>query len=86
MEKRIAMIGVILESKDSVAKLNDIIGEYSDYILGRMGLPNIKDNLSMISIVMEATNDVISSLSGKLGMLDGVATKTVYSKTTGECD
>jgi putative iron-only hydrogenase system regulator len=86
MGNRIAMIGIILENKDSANRLNDIIGEYSQYIVGRLGLPNVKENLSVISIVMEATNDVISSLSGKLGMLDGVSAKTIYSKMTGECD
>lgn len=86
MEKRIAMIGIILESKDSVNKLNEIIGEYSNYIVGRMGLPNINENLSAISIVLQAPNDVISALSGKLGMLEGISAKTIYSKTTGGCD
>lgn len=86
MEKRIAMVGIILENKDSVAKLNNIISEYSKYIVGRMGLPNIKENLSVISLVLEAPNDTISALSGKLGMLSGVSAKTIYSKTTGEYD
>lgn len=80
METRIAIIGIIVENKDSVAKLNSILHEYSDYIVGRMGIPYQKRHIQVISIVMDAPNDVISALSGKLGMLPNVNIKTVYSK------
>jgi putative iron-only hydrogenase system regulator len=80
METRIALIGIIVESKEAIEKLNTILSEYSQYIIGRMGLPYQKKNVSIISIVMDAPNDVISALSGKLGMLPHISAKTVYSK------
>lgn len=80
METRIALIGIIVESKESIEKLNSTLNEYSQYIIGRMGLPYQKKNVSIISIVMDAPNDVISALSGKLGMLPHISAKTVYSK------
>ncbi|HQB33086.1 MAG TPA: iron-only hydrogenase system regulator [Erysipelotrichaceae bacterium] len=78
--KRIALIGIIVSDKDSVAKLNELLSQFGEYIIGRMGLPYKERNISIISIVIEAENNIISSLSGKLGMLDGVAVKTVYQK------
>ena len=80
METRIAIIGIIVENKDSVEQLNAILHEYGDYIVGRMGIPYRKRQIQVISIVMDAPNDVISALSGKLGMLPNVSIKTVYSK------
>ena len=80
METRIALIGIIVENPDSAEKINNILHEYRQYIVGRMGVPYHKRNVSIISIVMDAPNDVISALSGKLGMLPHVNTKTVYSK------
>lgn len=86
METRIAAISIIIENPDSVEKLNSILHEYGKYIIGRMGIPYHKCNISIISIVMDAPNDVISALSGKLGMLPNVSAKAVYSKisTSGE--
>ena len=78
METRIAIIGIIVENKDSVEQLNAILHEYGDYIVGRMGIPYRKRQIQVISIVMDAPNDVISALSGKLGMLPNVSIKTVY--------
>lgn len=80
METRIALIGIVVENKDSVEKLNAILHEYGEYIVGRMGIPYHKRHVSVISVVLDAPNDVISALSGKLGMLPNVSTKTVYSK------
>ncbi|MFL0246838.1 TM1266 family iron-only hydrogenase system putative regulator [Candidatus Clostridium stratigraminis] len=80
METRVAIIGIIVENAGSVEKLNYILHEYSDYIIGRMGIPYRKRHIQVISIIMDAPNDVISALSGKLGMLPNVSTKTVYSK------
>lgn len=82
MEKRIAIIGTIVENPDSIKKLNDILHEYSDYIIGRMGIPYAERQIQIISIVLDAPNDVISALSGKLGMLPNVNIKTVYSKVS----
>ncbi|MEE0752974.1 TM1266 family iron-only hydrogenase system putative regulator [Frisingicoccus sp.] len=80
METRIAVIGIIIENPEAVERLNAILHEYSSYILGRMGIPYQKRNLSIISIVIDAPQNVISALSGKLGMIPDVRTKTVYSK------
>lgn len=80
MEKRIALIGIVVENKDSVEKINAILHEYGEYLIGRMGIPYPKRNISVISIILDAPNDAISALSGKLGMLPHVTTKTVYSK------
>ena len=80
MDTRIAVIGIIVENPDSVERLNDILHQYSPYILGRMGIPHQKRNLSIISVVIDAPQNVISALSGKLGMIPDVSTKTVYTK------
>ncbi len=80
METRIALIGIIVEDKDSIGALNQLLSENSNYILGRMGIPYTEKNVSVISIVMDAPADVISALSGKIGMLSGISSKTVYTK------
>lgn len=80
METRVAIIGVIVEDIDSVEKLNEILHDYSMYIIGRMGIPYKEKEISIISIAVDAPNDVISALSGKLGKLPGVSSKAVYSK------
>ena len=81
MEERIALVGIIVENPDAVERLNAILHEYSGYIIGRMGIPYREKNLSIISIAMCAPNSAISAMSGKLGMLPGVSTKTIYAKT-----
>ena len=81
-ESRVALIGIIVSSKESVDTLNHLLSEYSNYIIGRMGLPYKERNISIISIAMDAPNDVINSLTGKLGMLPGISTKTTYPKNT----
>lgn len=80
MEKRIAILGIIVENEESVEKVNELLHSYREFIVGRMGMPYRERGISVISIVMDATNDVVSALSGKLGMLDGVSAKAVYSK------
>lgn len=80
METRIALIGIIVENTESAPKLNSILHEYGKYIIGRMGVPYQKRHISVISVVVDAPNDVISAISGKLGMIPGVNTKTIYSK------
>ena len=77
METRIALI---VTSHESIQELNTLLSEYGSYIVGRMGIPYREKNVSIISIAIDAPNDVISSLSGKIGMLPGLSTKTVYSK------
>ncbi len=80
MEERVALIGIIVSHSDSVSELNDVLHQYSEYIIGRMGVPYSKRQVSVISVVIDAPLDVINALSGKLGKIDGVSTKTVYSK------
>ncbi|MBR5121961.1 MAG: iron-only hydrogenase system regulator [Anaerotignum sp.] len=79
-ESRVALIGIIVSSKESVNELNHLLSEYGEYIIGRMGLPYKEKNISIISVAIDAPNDVINSLTGKLGMLPGISTKTIYSK------
>ena len=74
------MIGIIVENLNATEELNRILHEYGSYVVGRMGIPYKKQNISIISVIVDAPNDIISSLSGKLGMLDGISVKTVYSK------
>ena len=80
METRVALIGIIIENPESVEQMNSLLHEFSAYIIGRMGIPYREKGISIISVVMDAPMNKISSLSGKLGMLDGVSTKTIYSK------
>jgi putative iron-only hydrogenase system regulator len=80
METRIALIGIIVDDLSSTERLNSILHEFGQYIVGRMGIPYRDKGVSIISVVMDAPNDIISSLSGKLGMLPGVNIKTVYGK------
>ena len=80
IQNRVALLGVIVESAESTEELNHILHEYKEYVIGRMGLPYKERNVNIISIVLDAPGDVISSLSGKLGMLKGITCKAVYSK------
>ena len=80
METRLALIGIVAENNESAKKINDVLHEYGEYIVGRMGIPYRKRNVLVISIVIDAPSDVISALAGKLGMIPDVNIKTVYSK------
>ena len=80
MEKRVALIGIVVEDMESVEALNHILHEYGDYIIGRMGIPYRCRGISIISIAVDAPMNVISPISGKLGMLKGLSVKTIYSK------
>ena len=79
-ESRIALVGIIVEDTEKSDKINQILHEYGAYIVGRMGIPYRQRKVSIISIVLDAPNPVISAITGKLGMIEGVQTKTVYSK------
>lgn len=81
MENRIALIGIIVESTAHVDELNHLLSSYGRYIVGRMGIPYRERNISIISVALDAPGDVISALSGKIGMLSGISTKTIYAKT-----
>lgn len=80
MDTRIALIGIIVEDESAATSVNALLHEYGRYIIGRMGVPYRQKGVNIISIVIDAENNVISSLSGKLGMIKGISVKTVYSK------
>lgn len=80
MEKRIGTALILVQEKNSVQRLNTIISNYGDIILGRQGLPLHHKNINVISLIFEGTPDEISSLTGQLGRLDGVNVKTIYAK------
>lgn len=77
---RVALIGIMIEDKKVSGEINAVLHEYADYVIGRMGVPNVRKNLSVISVVLDAPSDVINAASGKLGRIDGVTSKTIYSK------
>ena len=77
---RITLLGIIVEEPDSAEEINRLLHDYGEYIVGRMGIPYRSRKLAIISVVLDAPQDVTSSLSGKLGMLPGVSVKAVYSK------
>ncbi|MBR5390963.1 MAG: iron-only hydrogenase system regulator [Clostridia bacterium] len=79
MESRVAVIGIVVENTDSVAALNELLHEYGEWIIGRMGIPYAKRGVNVISVAIDAPQDVISALSGKVGRLEGVSAKTAYS-------
>lgn len=80
MENRVALLSIIVESPNAVHTLNEILHEYSAYIIGRMGLPYREKRINIISIALDAPQEVTSALSGKIGMIDDITVKTVYSK------
>ncbi len=84
METRVAVIGIIVENPDSVEKLNSVLHAYAAYIIGRMGLPYREKNVSIISIAVDAPQDIINALSGKIGKLPGINVKTAYSNVGGK--
>ena len=86
METRVAVIGIIVENTEFDEKNNSILHEYAQYILGRMGVPYQKRGISVISIIIDAPQPVISALSGKLGKLEGVSTKALYSNVMENID
>ena len=80
METRVALIGIIVENSESTAQLNALLHDAGQYIIGRMGLPYREKGVSIISVVLDAPQDVISALAGRIGRLAGVSAKTAYSK------
>lgn len=79
-ETRVAVISIIVDNPDSVAMINEILHSASSGIIGRMGLPYREKKINIISVVMDAEMSLISTVSGKLGKLNGVTVKTAYSK------
>lgn len=79
METRVAVISIIIEDQASVEKMNELLHQYSEYVIGRMGIPYRKKGISIISVAVDAPQDAISTLSGKIGKLSGVSSKVAYS-------
>lgn len=80
MDTRVAVISIIIENPESVQAMNDLLHQYSPYIIGRMGIPYREKGINIISVAMDAPQDQISALSGKIGRLAGVSAKAAYSK------
>lgn len=79
MENRVAIVGIIVENMNSVEKLNAILHEYAQYMVGRMGIPYRQKGIHIISIAIDAPQDVISALTGKIGNLEGISVKAAFS-------
>ena len=78
-ESRIAVMAIIVENRESVDTLNQLLHEYGDYIVGRMGLPYEKKGVNIVSIALDAPNDTISALAGKIGNIPEISVKTAYA-------
>ena len=78
-ESRVAVIGIVVDQTGDTEELNKVLHQYGQYIIGRMGVPYREKGVNIISVALDAPNDVISALSGKLGRLDGITAKTVYA-------
>lgn len=79
MDTRVAVISIIVENEGVTGQINDILHEYREYIIGRMGIPYREKRISIICVAVDAPQDVISTLSGRIGRLPGISTKTAYS-------
>ncbi len=79
-ETRIAVVSIIVEQREAASSVNAILHQYGVYIIGRMGLPYREKQVNIISVVLDAPADVISAMSGKLGRIEGVSTKALYSR------
>ena len=84
METRVAVMSIIVEDGQAVERINAVLHEYGEFIIGRMGIPYRKRGISIISVAMDAPQDVISAMSGKIGNLPGVSVKTAYSSVISE--
>ena len=83
METRVAVMSIIVEKGEMVERLNAILHEYGEYIIGRMGIPYRKRKVNIIAIALDAPQNTISALSGKIGSLSGISVKTAYSSVMG---
>ena len=80
MDTRVAMLAIVVEQRENAEQLNQILHEYGQYVIGRMGIPYEKKGISLISVAVDAPQDIISTMSGKIGNLPGITAKAVYSK------
>ena len=80
MDTRVAVISIIVENPEAIVTLNDLLHEAGNYIIGRMGIPYREKGINIISIAIDAPQDIINALAGKLGKVEGISAKTTYSK------
>lgn len=80
MEKTIAVVAIVVSDKEAVERINSLLHTFGEHIIGRIGVPYREKNLSVISVIMDAPQSVINSLSGKLGMINGVSSKVLITK------
>lgn len=80
MDSRVSVISIIIKDEEAAVTVNELLHEFRNYIVGRMGIPYRQREVSIISVVLDSPGDVTSSLSGKLGMLKGVSAKTLTAK------
>ena len=83
METRVAVMGIIVEETNSVETLNALLHEYGAYIIGHMGIPYRAKGINIISLAIDAPQDTISALAGRIGNIPGISVKTAYSNVTG---
>ena len=86
METRVAVLAIIVENTESVEELNKTLHEYGNFIIGRMGLPYREKGIHIVSVAIDAPQDKISALAGKVGKIDGISVKTAYSNVTGAAE
>ena len=79
-ENRVAAVSIVVEKKESTEKLNAVLHEFGEYIIGRMVITYKPKGISVLSVVLDAPTEIVNALTGKLGMLDGVSAKTLFSK------
>ncbi len=83
METRVAVMSIIVSDGEMAEKINSILHEYGEFVIGRMGIPYRKRRVNIISVALDAPQDTIAALSGKIGSLSGVSVKTAYSSVVG---
>lgn len=86
MESRVALLSIIVENIECAGKINEILHEYGEYIIGRMGIPYKKRNINIISVALDAPQDIICAISGKVGKIEKVTVKTAFSNVFSEGD
>ncbi len=86
MSTRVAVISIIVENDENIDVMNQLLSEYSEYIIGRMGIPYREKKINIISVAIDAPMDKINTLTGKLGRLDGISSKTAYSQIISEVE
>ncbi|MBS6323265.1 MAG: iron-only hydrogenase system regulator [Clostridium sp.] len=84
MQTRVAVMAIIVEKGDAVERLNAVLHEYGEHIIGRMGIPYRKKGINIVSIALDAPQDTISALAGKLGNIEGLSVKTAYSNVVAD--